>query len=89
MEHNGKFKVTLGSEIEVIERPRGKDVDTQMIVDLRRMLTGPGFRRRAHSPQGFLSAAGGANSLVRMDLGLQLFDLGVNLLLVLGVLLLA
>jgi hypothetical protein len=46
-EHNGRFKVTLGPEIEVIERPRGKDVDEQMIVDLRRMLTGAGL-----SPEG-------------------------------------
>jgi hypothetical protein len=42
-EHNGKFKVKLGPEIEVITRPRGKDVDIQMVVDLRRMLTGAGI----------------------------------------------
>lgn len=46
-EHNGKFKVTLGPETEVIERPRGKDVDKQMVADLRRMLTGAGI-----SPEG-------------------------------------
>ena len=38
-EHNGKFKVTLGPETEVLERPRGKDIDVQMVVDLRRMLS--------------------------------------------------
>ena len=37
-EHNGKLRVTLGGETEVLEPPRGKDVDTQMLVDLRRML---------------------------------------------------
>jgi hypothetical protein len=42
-EHNGKFKVTLGSSIEVLEKPHGKDVDQQMIVDLRRMLTQAGY----------------------------------------------
>jgi hypothetical protein len=42
-EHNGKFKVTLGAESEMLGRPHGKDVDRQMIVDLRRMLTGAGF----------------------------------------------
>ena len=42
-EHNGKLKVTLGGETEVLERPRGKDIDVQMIVDLRRM-----FRRAGH-----------------------------------------
>jgi hypothetical protein len=42
-EHNGKVKVTLGPETEVFRRPRGKDVDTQMVVDLRRMLGAAGF----------------------------------------------
>ena len=42
-EHNGKVKVTLGPETEVFRRPRGKDVDTQTVVDLRRMLAGAGF----------------------------------------------
>ena len=41
-EHNGRFKVRLGPEVEVMNRPRGKDVDTQMVVDLRRMLSGAG-----------------------------------------------
>ena len=41
-EHNGKLKVTLGGETEVLEPPRGKDVDAQMIVDLRRMFTRAG-----------------------------------------------
>ena len=38
-EHNGKLKVTLGGETEFLQPPHGKDVDPQMIVDLRRMLT--------------------------------------------------
>jgi hypothetical protein len=42
-EHNGKFKVTLGDETEVFERPRGKDIDVQMVVDLRRMLSSAGL----------------------------------------------
>ena len=42
-EHNGKLKVTLGSETEILQPPRGKDIDRQMIVDLRRMLTQAGF----------------------------------------------
>ena len=42
-EHNGKLKVTLGPETEVLPAPRGKDVDVQMVVDLRRMLTQAGF----------------------------------------------
>jgi hypothetical protein len=42
VEHNGKLKVTLGDETEVFQLPRGKDIDAQMIVDLRRMLTRAG-----------------------------------------------
>jgi hypothetical protein len=38
-QRNGKLKVELGGEVEVLEPPRGKDVDRQMIVDLRRMLS--------------------------------------------------
>jgi hypothetical protein len=42
-EHNGKFEVAIGPESEVIHRPRGKDIDKQTIVDLRRMLTEAGL----------------------------------------------
>jgi hypothetical protein len=42
-EHNGKFKVTVGPETEILHAPRGKDVDEQMIVDLRRMLVQAGY----------------------------------------------
>ena len=42
-EHNGKLKVTLGDETEVLQPPKGKDVDSQLIVDLRRMLGRAGF----------------------------------------------
>jgi hypothetical protein len=45
-EHNGKLEVTLGGETEVLEPPRGKDIDAQMIVDLRRMLTSAGAVQR-------------------------------------------
>ena len=38
-ERNGKLKVELGGQVEVLEPPRGKDIDRQMIVDLRRMLS--------------------------------------------------
>jgi hypothetical protein len=40
---NGRLRVTLGAETEVIDPPRGKDVDTQLLVDLRRMLRNVGF----------------------------------------------
>ena len=42
-EHNGKVKVTLGGETMVLQTPRDKDIDPQLIVDLRRMLTSAGL----------------------------------------------
>jgi hypothetical protein len=42
-EPNGRYRVTLGSETEVVDRPHGKDVDVQLLVDLRRMLRNAGF----------------------------------------------
>ena len=42
-EHNGKLRVLLGSEAEVLPAPHGKDVDVQIVVDLRRMLKEAGF----------------------------------------------
>ena len=42
-ERNGKLRVSLGGETEVITPPHGKDVDVQLLVDLRRMLTRAGL----------------------------------------------
>jgi hypothetical protein len=42
-EHNGNLAVTLGGETEVVRPPHGKDIDRQLIVDLRRMLTRAGL----------------------------------------------
>jgi hypothetical protein len=47
-ERNGKLKVTLGGDTEVLQPPRDKDIDAQMIVDLRRMLTRAGIRPTDH-----------------------------------------
>jgi hypothetical protein len=44
--HDGKVAVKVGSEREFLEPPAGKDVDAQMVVDLRRMLTGAGYAPR-------------------------------------------
>ena len=41
--HDGKVGVRIGSEQEFLEPPAGKDIDEQMVVDLRRMLSGAGF----------------------------------------------
>jgi hypothetical protein len=42
-EPNGRYRVTLGGETEVFDRPHGKGVDVQVLVDLRRMLRNAGF----------------------------------------------
>jgi hypothetical protein len=42
-EHDGKHIVNVGDERIVLSRPRDKDVDEQMVVDLRRILTGAGY----------------------------------------------
>jgi hypothetical protein len=42
-EHNGKVKVTVGPETEVFEPPHDKDIDAQMLVDVRRMLRNAGL----------------------------------------------
>ena len=35
--------MTLGDETETFDVPRGHDIDTQQVVDLRRMLKGAGY----------------------------------------------
>ena len=41
--HGGKHRITVGDETEVLTRPQNKDVDVQMVLDLRRMLTNAGY----------------------------------------------
>ena len=41
--HDGKLEVTVGPEHEVLPVPKGKDVDVQTLVDLRRMLGQAGY----------------------------------------------
>jgi hypothetical protein len=41
--HEGRYRVTLGPETQTFNAPRGADIDTQMVVDLRRMLKGAGI----------------------------------------------
>jgi hypothetical protein len=42
-EHDGRYKVTMAGETETLDAPSGHDVGEQMVVDLRRMLTGAGI----------------------------------------------
>lgn len=37
-EENHRFTVTMGSETETFDKPKGDDLDIQQVVDLRRML---------------------------------------------------
>ncbi len=46
-QHNGKLKVTVGPETEVFELPKDKDLDRQVVVDLRRMLEQAGYGPKA------------------------------------------
>jgi hypothetical protein len=42
--HDGKVTVHVGSEREILEPPAHKDIDEQMVLDLRRMLTQAGYK---------------------------------------------
>jgi hypothetical protein len=44
--HDGKLAVKLGDELEFLEPPVGKDIDAQLVTDLRRMLTSAGYNPR-------------------------------------------
>jgi hypothetical protein len=43
-QHDGKVAVTVGTETEFFDPPAHKDIDTQMVVDLRRLLTQAGYQ---------------------------------------------
>jgi len=43
-QRDGKYVVTVGTETEVLSPPRDKDIDVQLVIDLRRMLTSAGYR---------------------------------------------
>jgi hypothetical protein len=41
--HDGKVDVRVGSERAFLEPPAGKDIDAQMVLDLRKMLSQAGY----------------------------------------------
>ncbi|HEX2317608.1 MAG TPA: hypothetical protein VHJ18_01365 [Streptosporangiaceae bacterium] len=49
-QHGGKVAVTLGSQTEYFDPPRHKDIDTQAVVNLRRMLAEAGYGAGATDP---------------------------------------
>jgi hypothetical protein len=48
--HDGKVAVTIGAQTEYFEPPRHKDISTQAVVNLRRMLTQTGYRADVAKP---------------------------------------
>jgi hypothetical protein len=45
--HDGTVAATVGSQTEYIEPPAHKDIDTQTVLDLRRILSSAGYGTRA------------------------------------------
>jgi len=41
--HDGQVAVTVGSQRAYLEHPAGKDIDEQMVLDLRAMLSRAGY----------------------------------------------
>jgi hypothetical protein len=53
VEHSdGKVAVTLGPETELFDPPPHKDIDTQTVVNLRRMLNNAGYRIEVKETDG-------------------------------------
>jgi hypothetical protein len=44
--HDGKVAIKIGPELEFLDPPAGKDIDTQMVIDLRHMLSNAGYGPR-------------------------------------------
>jgi hypothetical protein len=40
---DGKYRVHVGDDAAVVTAPKHKDIDVQLVLDLRRMLTGAGY----------------------------------------------
>jgi hypothetical protein len=41
--HDGKLKVSLAGQSVILARPRGKDIDEQLVIDLRHLLNAAGY----------------------------------------------
>jgi hypothetical protein len=59
---HGKLAVTVGPQTEYFDPPVRKDIDTQAVVDLRRMLSAAGYGLQAgHDGHGPVNGPGMAN----------------------------
>lgn len=45
LRHDDKYVVRIGAETEIVSRPKHKDVEVELIVHLRRMLSIAGYDR--------------------------------------------
>jgi hypothetical protein len=50
--HDGKVAVTIGSQAAFFDPPAQKDIDTQTVVDLRRMLSAAGYGPEESAREG-------------------------------------
>ncbi|MFZ4497314.1 MAG: HicA protein [Candidatus Nanopelagicales bacterium] len=41
--HDGRFRITVGTEIEVFDRSHDKDISIEQVIDFRRMLKHAGY----------------------------------------------
>jgi hypothetical protein len=42
-QHDGRYHVRLADNVEVITKPKHKDIDVQQVVDLRRIFSAAGY----------------------------------------------
>ncbi len=47
--HDGRFRITVGAEIEVFDRSHHKDISIEQVIDFRRMLKNAGYGPTAPS----------------------------------------
>ena len=41
--HDGRFRISVGGEVEVFDRSHNKDISIEQVIDLRRMLKNAGY----------------------------------------------
>jgi hypothetical protein len=51
-EHDGRYRVTLGSHTQTFDNPHEHDIDEQQVIDLRRMLKDAGITPEADERRG-------------------------------------
>ena len=51
-QHDGRVAVTVGSQTQYFDHHARKDIDTQTVVDVRRMLSEAGYGEAGYVPDG-------------------------------------